>query len=412
MHAPDTATPTIAPVARLGDYIDRRATGARAFGAPFADLCVDAFGAVPLEGVTPHGILRWLATTSALPAQGRTDQSFGQPSITLFRTERFRIEALFWLTGTTAIHQHGFAGAFMVLDGSSLQSTFEFTAADRSDPAVVTGDLALRASELLPRGSCRRIDPGGSLIHSLFHLDMPSVTLVIRTHREEEHGPEYVYYPPTLAVDPSVGVELTKKRMQALDLLMRVESPALDALALEMVDHADLATALQVLLRLRLNGRGRYDVVSQRVAERHPRHAAAIARAVEEEWRRALITAMRRTVTDPAHRLFLALVMNVPTREPIAALLRAHRPDGDAPALILQWSREIAARTPLAIDLDGDGCLSLLRWTLAGESAAGIEARCAASAAPETLRILHARMRAHFLFAPLFASSAAQVAHA
>src|SRR5277367_6781571 len=74
----------------------------------------------PAEHVTPDDIMTWVFQIqgTSFPGQSNINASFGQPPITLFRSERFYIEALFWIDGTTAIHQHAFTGVFYVLAGS------------------------------------------------------------------------------------------------------------------------------------------------------------------------------------------------------------------------------------------------------------------------------------------------------
>ncbi len=410
-RAPD-ATDFVAIIADLGAEIARVSASAGIRGSAFAAVCAAALERRALHrAVTPSDILRWLVTTDAVPEQGRSDDSFGQPSLTLFHADRFRIDALFWHTGTTAIHQHGFAGAFAVLAGSSLQSTFSFHPEDAGDPRFVTGTLTLRASELLQCGAVRRIDPGEALIHSLFHLDMPSVTLVVRTHHEEEHGPEYVYYPPGLAVDPTASGPLTKKRLQALDLLIRVNAPDLTSLALDLVSYAPIETVFEALFTLRVKGSRAFEPALTAAAARFPRHTPALTAAIQEESRRALIAHLRRLVGEPDHRLFLALLMNVSTRESILDLVRTHAPGDDAVETIVRWSREIASIPRAGLDglgldtigPDRDGAgLAILRWTLTGLTRDEILLRASDASIAAALD----RLRAHYLFLPLFASSA------
>ena len=78
------------------------------------------------EKVTPWEIIRWLASEPQLPRQPDIEAMFGNPPITLFCGPRFYIDIYFWVDGTTEIHQHGFAGAFQVLVGSSLHSRYSF----------------------------------------------------------------------------------------------------------------------------------------------------------------------------------------------------------------------------------------------------------------------------------------------
>jgi hypothetical protein len=71
----------------------------------------------------------------------QSDSSFGQPELIVFHDPRFYIQILFWLEGTTEIHQHEFSGAFHVMQGSSVHSEFQFTNARAVTPHICIGDL-------------------------------------------------------------------------------------------------------------------------------------------------------------------------------------------------------------------------------------------------------------------------------
>src|SRR5215210_575887 len=71
-------------------------------------------------------VIEWAESASFLPRQARLDEAFGQPPLTVFWDERFRVDVLFWHTATTGIHQHKFCGAFTLLAGSSVHSRYDF----------------------------------------------------------------------------------------------------------------------------------------------------------------------------------------------------------------------------------------------------------------------------------------------
>src|SRR5438552_1277938 len=50
----------------------------------------------------------------------QTDSDFGEPELVVYSHPRFYIQLLFWMDGTTEIHQHEFSGAFHVMHGSSI----------------------------------------------------------------------------------------------------------------------------------------------------------------------------------------------------------------------------------------------------------------------------------------------------
>ena len=160
--------------------------------AAFPDIAAKALQDAALHThISPLDVIRFVHETPSLPPQEDIESRFGQPPITLFRTDRFYIAALFWVDGTTSIHQHGFSGAFQVLSGSSLHTGYRFQADTVITPRTVIGDLSVGRSELLVQGDVRPITAGDRFIHTLFHLDRPSVSLVMRTFLEPRYQPQY-----------------------------------------------------------------------------------------------------------------------------------------------------------------------------------------------------------------------------
>src|SRR6185369_880279 len=131
------------------------------------------------EQIDPVDVLREIET-APLSRQQDVEGSFSNLPLTLFNSTRFYIDLYFWLDGTTTIHQHGFAGAFQVLSGSSLHGHYDFRVGRQVSPYFALGNLTLREVQLLERGDIRKIIPGRDYIHSLFHLDRPSTTLTVR----------------------------------------------------------------------------------------------------------------------------------------------------------------------------------------------------------------------------------------
>src|SRR5262245_45941087 len=154
--------------------------------------------AAPADHVDPWDVIRWLNTTTHLPEQQDVDGNFGEPPITLFCGPRFHIDLYFWLDGVTSVHEHGFCGAFQVFLGSSIHSQFNFEKDQTINAHFSTGQINLREVELLREGDIRRILPGSQYIHSLFHLDRPSATVIIRTYKTPDRQPQYEYHRPCL----------------------------------------------------------------------------------------------------------------------------------------------------------------------------------------------------------------------
>ncbi len=144
-------------------------------------------------------VAKWGLTAERLPPQVDLSAKFGQPPLTVYSGRDFRIEVLFWVQGVPAIHQHSFSGAFHVMHGSSLQSLWDFEPTEQVAMRLAFGRVSLKKAELLRKGDSRPIIAGNRLIHSTFHLDRPSLTVVVRTVGETDQLPQYSYLPPTIA---------------------------------------------------------------------------------------------------------------------------------------------------------------------------------------------------------------------
>src|SRR5579862_6616658 len=104
----------------------------------------------------------------------QTDSPFGEPEIVACSHPRFYIQLLFWMDGTTAIHQHEFSGAFHVMHGSSVHAHYAFEKVRPITPHMSVGNVRMKKIEILETGRTAPIASGHHTIHSLFHLDSPS----------------------------------------------------------------------------------------------------------------------------------------------------------------------------------------------------------------------------------------------
>lgn len=273
----------------------------------------------------------------------QTASGFGQPELVVFDDPRFYIQLLFWLDGTTQIHQHEFSGAFHVLAGSSLHAEFTF---DNVRPVTAhfrLGDLQLTGTELLETGRTVPIVSGAASIHSLFHLETPSVTVVVRTHSDPGTGPQFTYLPPHVAVDPFFSDALTTRRLQLLDVLDRTGAEDYGEVVRAMVASLDYERGFFTLQNclVALQERGEWEETWDVFAKKHGSLAAYAAPTLEEiVWRDRLVS-LRSSIEDADHRFFLALLLNVPRAPDILSLVAARFP-GDAATTVLGWAEELS----------------------------------------------------------------------
>ena len=109
------------------------------------------------EKVSAWEMISWAMGEINLPEQRDIPGRFGDPPITLYNSPRFHIDIYFWLDGTTSIHQHAFCGAFQVILGSSIHSSYEFEAKEIINTFTELGNIDLDHCELLKVGDVRKI---------------------------------------------------------------------------------------------------------------------------------------------------------------------------------------------------------------------------------------------------------------
>ncbi|MDZ4288366.1 MAG: hypothetical protein U0984_10430 [Prosthecobacter sp.] len=295
----------------------------------------------PAQHVDLAAFMREFLLNDEQPFQ--TQSGFGQPELVAYDHPRFYIQLLFWLDGTTDIHQHEFSGAFHVMAGSSIHAHFEFENAQAVTPHLLVGDVRMKEIELLETGRTVPIISGQRCIHSLFHLDTPSITVVVRTQNDPGTSPQFNYLPPHIALDPVFADFLTMRRKQLLDLLETIEDPTYSELVLEMVAELDFERGFFILQHSmgHLRDLGDWEAALGAFQDKHGALAAGVAATLEECLRRDIIKGMRSRIAEPEHRFFLALLLNVPARADLLALV-AQRFPGEAPVeTVLRWAEEL-----------------------------------------------------------------------
>jgi hypothetical protein len=309
------------------------------------------------ERVDPWEIIHWVQTTPNLPEQMDLEADFGDPPITLYVGPRFYIDVYFWLDGTTSIHQHAFSGAFQVLLGSSVHSRYSFKKEREVNAHFLTGKVVLDEISLLAQGDIREINPGCEFIHSLFHLERPSATITIRNYKTSGEAVQFSYVRPFLAYHPFFTDASLKRKLQTVELLLKMKHPSADRFIGELIDSSDFQTTYSVLKRAFQflchrdledilgvsRSADRFQALLDRARSKHGELADLLTPVFEEEWRQDDITRRRATIQNEDHRFFLALLLNVPERATLLELVKQKFPQQDAVDLVVSWIRELAA---------------------------------------------------------------------
>lgn len=375
----------------------------------FPELAVRVLDDTPaLNEITPEDIVDWALTSPRLPPQFDVRSAFGEPPITLHAGGRFVIDLYFWLSGATATHQHGFSGAFHVLAGSSLHVRSRWTTDERINGDFLLGALKTDSAELLRRGDTRPIEAGDALIHALYHLDRPSCSLVVRTC-EEGFGPQYTYLPPSVAYNPFHADPTSARKRELLAMLRKLGHPEWRARTLRLLSACDLPLAFGVLLdTLRhLRSVAELDEFLAATRERHGARVDRLVPALAEALRQQELFELRPREHTAEHRLLFAMLIALPDRAAIDAVIRQRHPDRPPDACLRRWIEELAASSPGA-PLDRTD-LAVLDGLLRGMSDSEIFDRLAPElehASGEELAVIFERchaLRSSQVFGRLFA---------
>ena len=306
---------------------------------------------LPSEHVDLSAFIQEFLLNDDQPLQ--TQSGFGQPELVAYDHPRFYIQILVWMDGTTDIHQHEFSGAFHVMSGSSIHAHYTFEKAQSVTPHLRMGQVRMQNIELLEAGRTVPIVSGQSCIHSLFHLDTPSVTVVVRTQNDPGMNPQFNYLPPHMAVDPMFHDTLTMRRKQLLDLLEQMQVPGYAALVLKMVEELDFERGFYLLQHCMgaLSESGDFDTALSLFEKKHGALAAGVAATLEEGVRRDAIKSMRGAIAEPEHRFFLALLMNVSTRAELLRLVAQRFPEDAALETVMRWTLELEEYSDVGLSI-------------------------------------------------------------
>lgn len=306
----------------------------------------------PDQNVSFWDVAKWALTCERLPAQADLSADFGQPPLTVYNGRDFRIEVLFWVQGVPAIHQHSFSGAFHVMHGSSLQNLWEFEPTDQVAMRLTLGHLSLKKAELLRKGDSRPIIAGKQLIHSTFHLDRPSLTVVVRTLGEANKQPQYSYLPPTIACDPFHMIPSVQRRTQLLRMLLvsgkRAEYNEIVRHILGTEDAYSVFQFLFSTFELIEDEDERYNLLLA-ARWKHPKLIEALEPALLQAERRNKIVRIRERVSNSDLQFFLALLLNITERTAILSLIEQRYPSRDPVTAIVTWVRDLSEMGVLGV---------------------------------------------------------------
>lgn len=329
----------------------------------------------PHQHVSLWDVAKWGLTAERIPTQADLGAKFGQPPLTVYTGRDFRIEVLFWVQGIPAIHQHSFSGAFHVMHGSSLQSLWEFEPKEQVAMRLALGRVSLKKAELLLKGDSRPIIGGQQFIHSTFHLDRPSLTVVVRTLGEIDKLPQYSYLPPTIGYAQDHDVPSVQRRTQLLRMLLISGKLAeYSEIARHILGTEDAYSVFHFLLSTfeMLEDEDERHNLLLTARLKHPKLIEALQPALLQVERRDRIVRIREQISNSDLQFFLAVLLNVPDRSAILRLIEQRYPSRDPVTAIVTWVRELSEMGVLGVRFH-ESWLLMLQCLLMGRSGQDIQ---------------------------------------
>lgn len=178
----------------------------------------------------------------ALGELGKSTQAethFSDHQQIIYSGDGFYIEALFWTVTVTSVHQHAFGGAFCVLDGAVMHTTYAYEVRKVINDSFKLGHLSQKFCERISTGDVRQILPGDQFIHDTHHIPGVSVTLVLRTNHPSNYMPQWDYQYPSVAISRRQQPIETIKAIEALTALQRADRKALAETFFSLAERDD-----------------------------------------------------------------------------------------------------------------------------------------------------------------------------
>ncbi len=338
---------------KLGDEITRRWEKQGRDIDRFPEIASSSLAASSVFAETSiSDVARWLLFGSDIPAQEM--RAFGQPPLNMYDDKDFHIELRFWIDSPLTIHQHAFSGAFAVLSGSSFHSTYSFTREQEVGRQLILGQLEYRASELLGEDCVRTILTGDRFIHSLLHLEQPTVTIAICTTWQAAYAPQYRYYPPGVGIDPRFNPEPLTTQLALLATLQRTHYDLFCELALKNVRTGSLWTAYKTaeLVANRDIHSAFFSALMAAITARDELLGSALGKAFRDHHRQALVKHHLDAVSNPGERFLLAMLLYAPDRRTIDDLIFSEFPQSKPGDKIISWCEGLAKNSSLGIPSD------------------------------------------------------------
>lgn len=176
---------------------------------------------------------------------------FSELHFKLFDNGRFYIEVLNWWDKDTSIHDHGFAGVLLQLEGTALNALYSFDdEAEVLSQTLRFGEIRLSGAELSRKGDMRVIPYGRAEKHAVIHIERPTVSLIVRTHPVADISPQLNYFPPNVLANHSASDIPLNKRVKYFKLLAGMDAAQFRAQLLATLSRSSRTDGFWLLMKL------------------------------------------------------------------------------------------------------------------------------------------------------------------
>lgn len=338
---------------------------------------------LPPTGLDTQALTAELLAAPHLPEQFDARAGFGQPPVTVWRDDRLQVQVLFWLDGTTAIHEHAFCGAFGLLSGSSIHADHAFELHRELDDYTRVGTLVRTRTDRLGPGDVRAIGAGGRFVHANFHLEQPTVTVIVRTFGLAITRPQFSYMPPGLALAAHTARSTLRRQQQLMRTAARTALAGLDKTLSDIAANRDTFAALSLLLAAigELDSMRAAQPALDIIRERFGDDGDTCVAALRHTRTTKALVGLRASLTDPGHRQLVAALLFADNRAELLGI--AGRNDGapgagdalevaDRLAKLLENQAARAVLGGGVIGARSDALVWLLQRSLGGDDEAAI----------------------------------------
>ena len=293
--------------------------------------------------INRSAITNWVLENQLLPNQANIDFKFADLNLTAYSNDKFYIELLFWLDGTTSIHQHAFSGAFTVIEGSSIHSDYSFKCNQHINHALSIGEVKFNQIELLKEGDVRKIPPKQMSAHSLYHIDRPTISLIIRTYGQGYAQPQLSFLKPHIARDPFKKDASITQKIQTLKTLSKLNQDEYLTAYHQHISKLDLYSHIEIFIANAplLIKFGALDKAIEQFEVKGNSLAPKMRAVAMQIHRTNQINSWRRKIKDADLKFFLAILLNSPNRQTSLQLINSIYPEQQAIELVIGWINQL-----------------------------------------------------------------------